>query len=99
MIDIDRRTFSRLGIGAISGAALSPLRALAADAYPSRPIHLLVGFTPGSSSDITGRVFANGAAQILGQRTNPAPAAASPRGWARVPTMTATHSICRRCRR
>jgi tripartite-type tricarboxylate transporter receptor subunit TctC len=65
MIDIDRRTFSRLGVGA--ALALSPLRALAADAYPSRPIHLLVGFTPGSSSDITGRVFANGAAQILGQ--------------------------------
>src|SRR5580692_4561958 len=52
MIDIDRRTFSRLGVGA--AFALSPLRVLAADAYPSRPIHLLVGFTPGSSSDITG---------------------------------------------
>ena len=65
MIDIDRRTFSRLGVGA--AFALSPLRALAADAYPSRPIHLLVGFTPGSSSDITGRLFANGASQILGQ--------------------------------
>ena len=65
MIDIDRRTFSRLGVGA--AFVLSPLRALAADAYPSRPIHLLVGFTPGSSSDITGRLFANGASQILGQ--------------------------------
>ncbi len=65
MIDIDRRIFSRLGVGA--AFALSPLRALAADAYPSRPIHLFVGFTPGSSSDITGRLFANGASQILGQ--------------------------------
>ena len=65
MIDIDRRTFSRLGVGA--AFVSSPLRALAADAYPSRPIHLLVGFTPGSSSDITGRLFANGASQILGQ--------------------------------
>ena len=65
MIDIDRRIFSRLGVGA--AFVLSPLRALAADAYPSRPIHLLVGFTPGSSSDITGRLFANGASQILGQ--------------------------------
>jgi tripartite-type tricarboxylate transporter receptor subunit TctC len=27
----------------------------------------MVGFTPGSSSDISGRVFANGASQILGQ--------------------------------
>jgi tripartite-type tricarboxylate transporter receptor subunit TctC len=64
---IDRRAFSLLGLGAGFGAALSPLRAFAADAYPSRPIHLMVGFTPGSSSDITGRVFANGASQILGQ--------------------------------
>ena len=46
---------------------MPPARALAADAYPSRPIHLMVGFTPGSSSDITGRVFASGASQILGQ--------------------------------
>ena len=57
--------FSRLGVGA--AFVSSPLRALAADAYPSRPIHLFVGFTPGSSSDITGRLFANGASQILGQ--------------------------------
>jgi tripartite-type tricarboxylate transporter receptor subunit TctC len=70
---IDRRAFSLLGLGAGFGTILPPLRAfspsraLAADAYPSRPIHLMIGFTPGSSSDITGRVFANGASQILGQ--------------------------------
>jgi tripartite-type tricarboxylate transporter receptor subunit TctC len=63
MFHIDRRAFSLLGLGAM----LSPLRVLAADAYPSRPIHLLVGFTPGSSSDITARVFAKGADPILGQ--------------------------------
>jgi tripartite-type tricarboxylate transporter receptor subunit TctC len=69
MIRIDRRTFSLLGLGAVLSplCAFSPSRALAADAYPSRPIHLMVGFTPGSSSDISGRVFANGASQILGQ--------------------------------
>ena len=66
-LHIDRRAFSLLGLGAGFGALMPPLRALAADAYPSRPIHLMVGFTPGSSSDITGRVFANGASQILGQ--------------------------------
>jgi len=60
---VDRRTFSLLALG----AGLSPLRALAADAYPSRPIHLVVGFTPGSSSDITARVFAKGADPMLGQ--------------------------------
>jgi tripartite-type tricarboxylate transporter receptor subunit TctC len=64
MFRIDRRTFSLLGLGTV----LAPLRALAADVFPSRPIHLLVGFTPGSSSDITARVFAQGADPILGQQ-------------------------------
>lgn len=64
---IDRRAFSLLGLGAGFGAVMPPSRALAADTFPSRPLHLMVGFTPGSSSDITGRVFASGASQILGQ--------------------------------
>lgn len=63
MPHIDRRSLSLLGLG----AALSPLRAFAEGAYPSRPIHVAVGFTPGASSDIVARIFANGAAQILGQ--------------------------------
>jgi tripartite-type tricarboxylate transporter receptor subunit TctC len=61
--DIDRRNFSLLGLA----AALSPARAAAAETYPSRPLRLLVGFTPGSSSDITGRIFAKGADAALGQ--------------------------------
>ncbi len=67
MSSIDRRTASLFGLGAGIGALLSPLRAAAADTYPSRPIHLLVGFTPGSSSDITARIFAKGADTALGQ--------------------------------
>lgn len=63
MISVNRRTLSLLGLA----AAFSPRCVLAAEAYPSRPIHLLVGFTPGSSSDITGRIFAKGADTILGQ--------------------------------
>jgi tripartite-type tricarboxylate transporter receptor subunit TctC len=41
--------------------------AMAEDAYPSHPIHLIVGFTPGSAADITARAFSNGAEGILGQ--------------------------------
>lgn len=66
-MQIDRRAFSQLGLGAGVGALLSPWRAAAAETYPSRPIHLLVGFTPGSSSDITARIFAHGADATLGQ--------------------------------
>jgi tripartite-type tricarboxylate transporter receptor subunit TctC len=41
--------------------------AIAQDAYPLRPIHVIVGFPPGSAADITARAFSNGAQGILGQ--------------------------------
>lgn len=63
MAHIDRRAVSLLGLGAM----LSPLHAFAQGGYPSRPIHLEVGFTPGASSDIVARIFAKGAGQLLGQ--------------------------------
>lgn len=63
MANVDRRSLSLLGLGAM----LSPLSALAQDAYPSRPIHVAVGFTPGASSDIVARIFAKGAGRMLGQ--------------------------------
>lgn len=62
MPHVDRRSLSLLGLAAMA----SPLAALAEDAYPSRPIHLIVGFTPGAASDIIGRVFAKGAGPIVG---------------------------------
>jgi tripartite-type tricarboxylate transporter receptor subunit TctC len=63
MFHIDRRTMSLLGLAAM----LSPPRALAQEAYPSRPIHVVVGFTPGASSDIVARIFAKGAGPLLRQ--------------------------------
>jgi tripartite-type tricarboxylate transporter receptor subunit TctC len=63
MPDIDRRAVSLLGLAAM----LAPASALAADSYPSRPIHLTVGFTPGASSDIVARIFAQEAGPILGR--------------------------------
>lgn len=63
MTVIDRRTMSVLSLAALA----APGTALAADSYPSRSIHLVVGFTPGSSSDITGRIFAKEAGAILGR--------------------------------
>ena len=41
--------------------------ARAADAYPSRPIHLIIPFPPGGSNDVVGRVFASALGERLGQ--------------------------------
>src|ERR1700677_3671988 len=63
---LPRRHFLQL---ATSVAGFLPLTgiAMAQDAYPSHPIRLIVGFTPGAASDIAARLFAQGAAGILGQ--------------------------------
>jgi tripartite-type tricarboxylate transporter receptor subunit TctC len=61
-----RRRFLHL---AASAAALpfAPA-AMADDAYPSRPIHVIVGFTPGAAADVAGRVLADSGGPILGQQ-------------------------------
>jgi len=59
---LHRRTVLSL----LAGGAAGP-RIAFADTFPSRPIHLVVGFTPGAASDIIGRLFAQGAAPLVGQ--------------------------------
>lgn len=61
---IDRRTLSLLGLAALS----SPATAWAAGNYPSRPVHLVVGFTAGATSDVIARIFAKAADPLLGQQ-------------------------------
>ncbi len=61
---LDRRTMCLLGLAAVS----SPARAFAAETYPSRPIHLVVGFTAGATSDVIARIFAKAADPLLGQQ-------------------------------
>lgn len=53
-------------LGALGGAALCPAAslALAQDAYPTRPIRMVVGYAPGGSVDMAARV----AADILSAR-------------------------------
>jgi tripartite-type tricarboxylate transporter receptor subunit TctC len=61
-----RRHFLRLSAGAVALPLVS--RAALAQTYPARPIHLIIGFTPGAASDIIGRTFARGAEPALGQQ-------------------------------
>jgi tripartite-type tricarboxylate transporter receptor subunit TctC len=53
-----------------AGAAALPLsvRHVRAQAYPSRPVHVLVGQAAGSSSDITARLISQFLSQRLGQQ-------------------------------
>jgi tripartite-type tricarboxylate transporter receptor subunit TctC len=61
-----RRRFLQHAAGAAALPALS--RFAWAQAYPSRPIHLIIGFTPGAATDVIGRLFAKAAEPRLGQQ-------------------------------
>ena len=54
---------------ALLAAATLPLAApaLAQDGFPSRPLRLIVGFTPGGATDISARAIAPKMAETLGQ--------------------------------
>jgi tripartite-type tricarboxylate transporter receptor subunit TctC len=62
-----RREFLQASAAAAAFTSMPGL-ARAEDAWPTRPVRLIVGFTPGTATDITARVFASGAADMLGQQ-------------------------------
>jgi tripartite-type tricarboxylate transporter receptor subunit TctC len=62
------RTLQRIAIVIAAGfAAAGSQPASAQSDYPNKPVRLVVGFTPGSVADITGRVLGNRMGQLLGQ--------------------------------
>jgi tripartite-type tricarboxylate transporter receptor subunit TctC len=65
-VKLPRRTFLHLAAGA---AALPTMSRIArAQAYPARPVRILVGLAAGSSSDILARLIAQWLSERLGQQ-------------------------------
>src|SRR5262245_34003420 len=62
---LPRRNFLRLAAGAAVLPAIS--RFAWAQAYPTRPITMIVPFPPGGSTDVTARVLAERMRPLLGQ--------------------------------
>ena len=60
-----RRQFLRLALGAAALPAAS--RIASAQAYPSRPVRLVIGYTPGGSADLTARLMGQWLSERLGQ--------------------------------
>src|SRR6478752_4555000 len=60
-----RRQFLRLALGA--AALLAASRIASAQGYPTRPIRLIIGYTPGGSADLTARLMGQWLSERLGQ--------------------------------
>src|SRR5581483_8451048 len=64
-LQLSRRKFFGLAAGAVALPAVS--RGALAQPYPSRPVHLLVGFAAGGPLDIAARLIAQALSDRLGQ--------------------------------
>src|SRR5215467_2219879 len=62
---LPRRKFLQLAVGTVALPAVS--RIARAQAYPSRPAHILVGFAPGGPTDIAARLIGQWLSDRLGQ--------------------------------
>jgi tripartite-type tricarboxylate transporter receptor subunit TctC len=63
---LPRREFLRLSAGTAALPVMS--RIARAETYPSRPVHLIIGYAPGGSADMTGRLFGQWLSRRLGQQ-------------------------------
>src|SRR5262245_44438138 len=63
---LPRRNFLHLAAGAAALPAVS--RVARAQAYPARPVHLIVGAPPGGAADIVARLMSQWLSERLGQQ-------------------------------
>ena len=63
---LPRRTFLQLAAGAVALPVAS--RFARAQAYPARPVHLIVGFAPGGTTDLGARLMGQWLSERLGQQ-------------------------------
>jgi tripartite-type tricarboxylate transporter receptor subunit TctC len=63
---LPRRNFLRLAAGAAALPAMS--RIASAQAYPSRPVRIILGFAPGQAIDIVTRIIGQWLSEQLGQQ-------------------------------
>jgi tripartite-type tricarboxylate transporter receptor subunit TctC len=61
---LPRRQFLQLAAAATAVPAARPAWA---QAYPARPVHIIIGYTPGGSADITARLMGQWLSERLGQ--------------------------------
>src|SRR5437879_9724985 len=62
---LSRRRFLHLAAGAAALPAMP--RIVRAQAYPTRPVHMIVPFAPGASTDIIARLIGQWLSERLGQ--------------------------------
>jgi tripartite-type tricarboxylate transporter receptor subunit TctC len=63
---LPRRTVLQLAAGAVALPAVS--RLAHAQAYPARPVRIIIGYTPGGSADLTARLMGQWLSERLGQQ-------------------------------
>src|SRR4051812_35762373 len=61
------RTVWSLVVALIFGVAAATSDALAQDGYPNKPITMIIPFAAGGSTDVIGRLVADGLRQVLRQ--------------------------------